>query len=57
MIYLDNSATTRVRQEVIDEMIPFLSRSWGNPSSIHALGRESKDAIRVARERVATLWY
>ncbi len=55
MIYLDNSATTRVRQEVIDEMLPYLSRSWGNPSSIHALGRESKEAVNDARQRVAVL--
>ncbi|HEY9733690.1 MAG TPA: cysteine desulfurase family protein [Drouetiella sp.] len=55
MIYLDNSATTQVRQEVIDAMIPFMSRSWGNPSSIHALGRDSKDAVTVARQQVAAL--
>lgn len=55
MIYLDNSATTQVRQEVIDAMLPYLSRSWGNPSSIHALGRDSKDAVTVARGQVAAL--
>jgi cysteine desulfurase len=55
MIYLDNSATTQVRQEVIDAMLPYLSRSWGNPSSIHALGRGSKDAVTVARNQVAAL--
>jgi cysteine desulfurase len=55
MIYLDNSATTRVRDEVIEEMLPYLSRSWGNPSSIHALGREAKEAVAAARQRVAAL--
>jgi cysteine desulfurase len=55
MIYLDNSATTRVRDEVIEEMLPYLSTYWGNPSSIHSLGRKSKEAIQQARERVALL--
>lgn len=55
MIYLDNSATTQVRQEVIDAMLPYLSRSWGNPSSIHALGRDSKEAVSTARSQVAAL--
>lgn len=55
MIYLDNSATTRVRDEVIEAMLPYLSTYWGNPSSIHALGRKSKEAILAAREQVAAL--
>jgi cysteine desulfurase len=55
MIYLDNSATTRVREEVIDAMLPYMSRSWGNPSSIHALGRDSKEALGAARNSVAEL--
>lgn len=55
MIYLDNSATTQVRQEVIDAMLPYMSRSWGNPSSIHTLGRDSKEALVAARSRVAEL--
>ena len=55
MIYLDNSATTQVRPEVIDAMLPYMSRSWGNPSSIHALGRDAKDAVTQAREHVAAL--
>jgi cysteine desulfurase len=55
MIYLDNSATTRVREEVIEEMLPYLSTYWGNPSSIHSLGIKSKEAIQQAREEVALL--
>jgi len=55
MIYLDNSATTKVREEVIEEMLPYLSTYWGNPSSIHALGRKSKEALQQARAQVAML--
>ena len=38
-VYLDNSATTPVSKEVLDEMIPYFSENFGNPSSIHAHGR------------------
>ncbi len=55
MIYLDNSATTQVRPEVIEAMLPYMGRSWGNPSSIHALGRDSKEAMTQARNHVAAL--
>jgi len=54
-IYLDNSATTAVRQEVVEAMTPFLHNNFGNPSSIHAVGRKSKDAVQTAREQVAQL--
>lgn len=54
-IYLDNSATTRVRQEVVNAMLPYLTESWGNPSSIHAFGRQSKEALQKARAQVAAL--
>ncbi len=54
-IYLDNSATTRVRDEVVEAMIPYLSANWGNPSSIHSLGRKAHDAIQEARAQVAAL--
>jgi len=55
IIYLDNSATTKVRQEVVDAMLPFLSEKWGNPSSIHKLGRHARQAVDTAREQVARL--
>ncbi|HEY9679625.1 MAG TPA: cysteine desulfurase family protein [Drouetiella sp.] len=55
MIYLDNSATTRVRDEVIEAMLPYMSSQWGNPSSIHSLGRASKDALSHARTQAAAL--
>lgn len=54
-IYFDNSATTPVRKEVADAMIAFLSESFGNPSSIHRLGRESHKAVAKARQNVARL--
>jgi cysteine desulfurase len=54
-IYLDNSATTPVRQEVIEAMLPYLKEHWGNASSIHAAGRTAKKAIDSAREQVASL--
>jgi cysteine desulfurase len=54
-IYLDNSATTKVRQEVIDAMLPYLGDKWGNPSSIHARGRTARKAIDLARIQVADL--
>jgi len=55
MIYLDNNATTRVAQEVLDAMQPYLGEIFGNPSSAHALGREMKRAIENSRARVASL--
>lgn len=55
MIYLDNNATTRVAPEVFDAMKPYLSESYGNPSSAHSLGRQMKAAVERAREQVAQL--
>lgn len=51
--YFDNAATTRVMPEVLEEVIPYLSDRYGNPSSIHGLGAEAASGMRVARERVA----
>lgn len=55
MIYLDNNATTPIAPEVLDAMMPFLRGSFGNASSGHSFGRESKRAIQKARESVAEL--
>ena len=52
-IYLDNAATTRTAQEVVDAMLPYFTESYGNPSSIYELGQRSKEAITKAREEVA----
>ncbi len=53
-VYLDNSATTPLKKEVLDEMIPYLTEHFGNPSSIYKIGREAKAAVEKAREQVAS---
>lgn len=54
MIYLDNNATTRMSDQVLEEMLPFLREDYGNASSIqHKLGRRAHQAVEQARERVA----
>lgn len=53
MIYLDNNATTEVDKDVLAEMEPYYKQLYGNPGSLHTLGKLSKSAIDVARERVA----
>jgi cysteine desulfurase len=53
MIYLDYQATTPLAPEVRDAMLPYLDQAFGNPHSIHRLGREAKAAVELARERVA----
>ncbi len=54
-IYLDHNATTPLRAEVLDEMLPYLTGHFGNPSSIHWAGRAVSGALETARERVAAL--
>lgn len=54
-IYLDHAATTPVRPEVVKAMLPFFAESFGNPSSIHSYGQESRQALEEARVRVAKL--
>ncbi len=54
-IYLDYSATTPVKQEVVDAMLPYFSEFYGNPSSLYDLSYPSKDAIAKAREQVSGL--
>lgn len=51
--YFDNAATTRISKEVLDSMMPYLTKEYGNPSSIYSLGRESRDAVENARAQVA----
>jgi len=55
MIYFDNNATTKIAPEVLDAMMPFLSSQYGNPSSVHTLGRDAKRVIESAHENVAEL--
>ena len=52
-VYLDHNASTPVHPEVLAEMLPYFSERFGNPSSIHAFGREAREGLDGARERVA----
>jgi cysteine desulfurase len=54
-VYLDYSATTPVKDEVLQAMLPYFTRNFGNPSSLYSIGQESKQAVEEARERVAAL--
>lgn len=53
--YFDNAATTRVKKEVLEEMLPYFHEKYGNPSSLYSIGRASKKAIEEARKKVANL--
>lgn len=55
IIYLDHAATTPVREEVLDAMLPYFSEAFGNPSSLYAIAGESRNAIDEARARVASV--
>src|SRR6059036_1843716 len=52
-VYLDHNASTPVHPEVLAEMLPYFGEVYGNPSSIHAFGREAREGVDQARERVA----
>lgn len=52
-VYMDYSATTYVKPEVLEEMMPYFTQSFGNPSSFYGISRDTKRAIDKARERVA----
>jgi cysteine desulfurase len=52
-VYMDHSATTYIKPEVFEEMLPYLNTYYGNPSSIYAMSRVTEKAIDRARERVA----
>jgi len=54
-IYLDNNATTPLDPAVIEEMLPFLTRYYGNPSSGYAFAAKARKAVELARERLAAL--
>lgn len=55
IIYLDNNATTKVDEEVLNSMLPYLKNEYGNPSSIYSFGKEIKEKIIKARKKIATL--
>lgn len=54
-IYLDNAATTRLDEQVLETMLPYMREEYGNPSSIHSFGRKNRAAIENARKTVAKL--
>ncbi len=53
IIYMDNAATTPVRQEVVDAMIPYMRENFGNPSSLYDIAKINREAVAIARSRVA----
>jgi cysteine desulfurase len=54
-IYMDHSATTPVRAEVVEAMLPYYRERFGNASSVHAAGRAARQAVEEAREKIASL--
>lgn len=52
-IYVDNAATTKIEEAVVEEMLPYLKEEYGNPSSIYSIGRNARKAVEKAREQVA----
>ena len=55
IIYMDHSATTPVRPEVLSAMLPYFTSDFGNPSSIYTIGQEARKAVDDARERIARI--
>lgn len=53
-VYLDNAATTSLKKEVLDAMMPYLTNVYGNPSSLHYFGQEAHTAVENARHKVAS---
>ena len=53
VIYLDNAATTKVRPEVVEAMLPFYTEYYGNPSAVYEFSTPCKEALAKARETVA----
>lgn len=56
MIYLDNAATTQVRDNVLHAMLPYFKEQYGNPGSIYKFGRAAREAVEDAREKVAQMF-
>ncbi len=52
LVYLDNNATTKVDEKVLEEMLPYFSQYYGNPSSIYEFGGKNSNAIKEAREQM-----
>jgi cysteine desulfurase len=54
-IFMDHASTTKVDKEIVEAMLPYFTKYYGNPSSIHAFGREALSAVDTAREHVGAL--
>ena len=54
-VYLDHAATTPVHPKVLEAMLPYFSNKFGNPSNLHDIGREAKNAVEEARTKTAEL--
>lgn len=52
-VYMDYSATTYTKPEVLEEMLPFFTENFGNPSSLYSFSDKTKKAVNLARERVS----
>ena len=55
VVYLDNAATTKPAQEVVEAMLPFLTEAFGNPSGLYEIATANKKAVNQARKQRATL--
>lgn len=55
LIYLDNAATTQVKEEVLNEMLPFFTKTYSNPSAVYSFAAESREAVDHARKQAAEL--
>ncbi|MEC7880664.1 MAG: cysteine desulfurase family protein [Chloroflexota bacterium] len=54
-IYIDNAATTSMRKEVLDEMTPYFSENYGNPSSLYSIAQVARDAVDGSRENISSV--
>ena len=54
-VYLDNAATTAVKKEVVEAMLPYLTEHFGNPSSLHGFAREAHQGLDKARKQIANV--
>ena len=52
-VYVDYSATTPVKKEVLNEMLPYFSEKFGNASGVYSLGNEAKMAVEESRQKIA----
>ncbi len=55
IVYLDHAGTTPMDPQVLEAMLPYFSRSYGNPSSLHSVGQEARYTLDEARDRVAAV--